>query len=672
MTSHVKITARSFPVSFTVGGAMTSVFDFTGVFWSAADLVVYVGGVLLDPSAYGVTGLGQQAGLPIVGGYGGGEITLNTPIVNTTLVIDRFVQDVRDTDFSATAPLPPDAMNSDLDRLTARDQDLRALIASGGNVIVNPSSAVLSVNGHIGAVFLGAADVGALALTGGALSGVVTGIAPALHDSSTKLVTSAWVQGEISSLGGGVTLATTGTPADLGTAALGTGTHAARDDHVHNLPTPAAIGAAPAVVTTKGDLYTYGVAALRLAVGTNTQILQVDSTQTSGLKWTDFSWANLSGKPATFTPSAHTHVYTDVTNFAAGVIASVVAGSGVTLATVGGQLQISSSGGALPFHEYPAWENGITTGTLAATNVTNLNNLINTLNAGGGGEIVFNAAGAYQIDSTIFLKSKVSFRMCAGAYFQWVGAAGGTIFASPSTDVMVETRLRIFVNEGAAFSGTVFNMHSCMNNDFDFTGLGTQVSTGVFCLFMADSSAGLSPYPGLAANRNFALNRITLQHVGTCGYGMIMSGITSGLSGSPNGATDNAFRDLMFANVLNRGIKINEWSDSNKFSGNTYVGLSSAANSIGIIINEGRTNNGTVYNTVWDHVQVDTFGSLGGRYAVVFQESRFMRITQLFNDPQAENGIFTGTNSTSYYVGTAAPGTNVMVDHYKGWSAVTP
>lgn len=668
MTAHVKITARSFPVAFDVGGVLTATFDFDGVFWDAADLIVYVGGSALDSSAFAVTGLREQFGLPIVGGYGGGTVTLNTAVINTTVVIDRFVVDQRNTDYSTTAPLSQDAMNSDLDRLTARDQDIRAALVSGGNVIVNPTSAVLSVNGHIGAVFLVASDVGCVPATGGTYTGAVIGLTAGAGDSTTKFATTAWVQGEIAALGGGVTLATTGTPAALGTAARGAGTHAARDDHVHDLPTPAAIGAAAAVVTTKGDLYTYGSAALRLAVGSTGQILSVDPTATSGLKYIDFSWTNLTGKPSTFTPASHTHVYTDVTNFAAGVIASCAAGSGVTLATVGGQLQISAAGGgSLPFHEYPAWENGVTTGTLAATNVTNLQNLINTLNGAGGGRITFYAAGAYQIDSTIFLKSNVDFDMVSGAYFQWVGAAGGVIFDSISTQVLGGCDLKINVHEGSAFTGVVFNIHSAIGNRFNLLGFGTQTASGTFVKFFADSTAGSTVY---GPSRNSAFNHMTLKHLGACGYGLLISGITSGFGGQPQGVTDNTFHDCSFGNVLFRGIKVNEWADTNTFSGNTYIGLS-GMNGIGVIFNEGHTNNYSCYNFHIEQLAIDTFGSGLSRYGVVLQESWGISCSAFYQSPIAENGDLIGTNCVSYQFRWRNQATDKIRSREKGIEAAS-
>jgi len=275
---HIRITSRAFPVAFAVGSTPTSAFDFDGVFWASGDLRVFKDGVLQSPSIYSVTGRYEQDGLTVVGAYGGGRVTFNNPVSNCDIVIDRLVQALRETDYSPTAPLPINSVNSDLDKLTARDQDLLALISSGGGVV----SGVSSVNGQVGTVFLLPSDIGAAdelhshemsQVTGLAaalnlkanlasptFTGTVIAPTPAASDNTTKVATTAYVQTEIAALGAGVTLATTGTPANLGTANRGVAATAARSDHVHNLPSLAAIGAAA------DDLTNVATADLRTAI----------------------------------------------------------------------------------------------------------------------------------------------------------------------------------------------------------------------------------------------------------------------------------------------------------------------------------------------------------------------------------------------------------------------
>lgn len=329
--------------------------------------------------------------------------------------------------------------------------------------------------------------------------------------------------------------------------------------------------------------------------------------------------------------------------------AQLVAGANITITPSGATLVLASAGGGgLPVGYIGAWENGVTTGNTAATNVTNLNNLINTVNAAGGGMIYFNTPGPYQINGRITPKSNVDIFMADGAYFSWVGAAGGTIFETLSTDVMYGARLKITVNEGAAFSGTVFSVHSCINCELDFQGLGSQTASGVFVLLMADSSAGSSPYPGLGGSRNTAFNRFKFRHMGVCGYGMLSAGITSGFGGQAQVVTDNGFYDCQFADALFRGFKINEWFDSNTFYGNTYVGLG-GANAIGFMVNEGHTNNGSVYNLRIEQFAADIFGALGGRIGVALFESKGIYFNSMLIGPSLEGGDFVASLCTSYY-----------------------
>lgn len=644
--------------AYTVTTAQT-VFPFTFAVFSKTDIHFSVAGTELAQTDFTLSGTVLDGG-----GYQGGTVTLNVAVSACACLMWRETSPARTLNFSPAPSVPVRDIDVSLNKLSAAVMDIKRDLATGGLAV--GASGVASVNGKTGIVTLAAADVGCVPITGGTYTGVVSGLTATPGDNTTKLATTAFVTAAIGA-GGGVTLATTGTPANDSVAALGVGTHAAREDHVHNLPSLTALGASPAILTTKGDLFTFGAAPLRLPVGANAQIVVADSTQTSGLRWANLDWSIVLGRPTTFPPSAHTHVYTDVTNFGNGVNASLAAGAGVTLSLSGGITTVTAAG-SLAYQYVPAWENGVTTGNAAATNVTNLQSLINTLNASGGGTIWFNAPGAYQINSTITLKSSVGFRMAGGAYFSWTGAAGGTVFQSDSANVLYSADLEIAVNEGGSFTGTVFNLHSAYNCVLRLTGLGTQTSAGTFVSMFADSSAGLPPWSGLFQNRNTCGNQFYLRHMATCGTGLLISGITSGYAGQPQGVTNNNFHNTQFANVLFRGIKISQWADTNTFSGNTYVGLVGSG-SIGVMVNEGRVNNYTVYNIHFEHLAVDSFAGTGpNRTGVVLFESKMMFCDEYFNDPEAENGHFIGTSCLSYRWMTCTPATNNIYMHEKGFS----
>lgn len=118
------------PPSFNVGAAQ-AVFAFDFPFWSADDLVVSVGGLVLAASSYTVEGFYLQDGQAVSGGYGSGQVTLAQAVSNTTVIIDRAVAPVREAVYAAGVPLPPSALNTDLNRVIAMIQDLARLVAMG-------------------------------------------------------------------------------------------------------------------------------------------------------------------------------------------------------------------------------------------------------------------------------------------------------------------------------------------------------------------------------------------------------------------------------------------------------------------------------------------------------------------------------------------------------------
>lgn len=110
-----------------VGSTPQSVFPFDFPFWQAADLQVSIDGELLNAADFTVEGLYVQNGSAVEGGYGSGVVTLNTAVSNVSVMIDRFVEASRESQFSRAAPLGMPSLNSDLNKLTARQQDVARL-----------------------------------------------------------------------------------------------------------------------------------------------------------------------------------------------------------------------------------------------------------------------------------------------------------------------------------------------------------------------------------------------------------------------------------------------------------------------------------------------------------------------------------------------------------------
>lgn len=124
MAQNVKIPPFTVAPSTVVGGTPQSTFAFDFPFFAAADIIVLIDDVELSPNAYTVTGFALQDGQPVEGGYGSGQVVLDADVSNVTVTIDRDVTGDRETQFSRSAPLGMPALNGDLNRVTARQQDL--------------------------------------------------------------------------------------------------------------------------------------------------------------------------------------------------------------------------------------------------------------------------------------------------------------------------------------------------------------------------------------------------------------------------------------------------------------------------------------------------------------------------------------------------------------------
>lgn len=322
----------------------------------------------------------------------------------------------------------------------------------------------------------------------------------------------------------------------------------------------------------------------------------------------------------------------------------ITAGSGVSI-SVGSSVQISATAiSSVPIGYVGAWENGITTGNVASTNTTNLNNLIASLNSSFGGTIWFNAAGPYQINGTINLKSHVSIQMAEGAYFSWTGSTSGTCFASSVTDVMYDASYQININEGTVFAGTVFRLHSHYSCKFDIYGFGVETSAGIFCYFSADSTAGQT---GPLITRNSAFNKYHINHMGIVGSGIILDGLTTGYGGQPQVNTDETFENIWFANAILIGIRLESWTDDIVFTGYTYAAISGSGG-VGFIINQGASSTPSVYGIHIEQMAIDTFGTGLGRYGVFLNQSKGITCDFFYQGPTAENGDIVGTLCTSY------------------------
>jgi hypothetical protein len=119
ITPHVTVPDQSPFISYTV----TSAEDEYRIEWTLfdkTDLRVVVGGRELAQNEFEITGDGGYEG-----GYPGATVTLDVAVSNTTVRIWSEMPPVRINDFTEGGGFPARALNTELDRATARLRDMR-------------------------------------------------------------------------------------------------------------------------------------------------------------------------------------------------------------------------------------------------------------------------------------------------------------------------------------------------------------------------------------------------------------------------------------------------------------------------------------------------------------------------------------------------------------------
>lgn len=184
MAQHVQIPAFDEAITYTVTTAQSE-FAIPFPFWAAADIIVEVDGVALATSAYTVAGVFVQDGDPVEGAYGSGTVTLDVAVEDCTVTIDRMVEAIRETDFAKTGAFSINTLNSDLDKLTARDQDITRRVDGVENLVDRIDPASIAAAASSAGAIAGAAS----GATAGATSGGTAGAGAAEAVLTSKLDT---------------------------------------------------------------------------------------------------------------------------------------------------------------------------------------------------------------------------------------------------------------------------------------------------------------------------------------------------------------------------------------------------------------------------------------------------------------------------------------------------
>ncbi len=226
-------------------------------------------------------------------------------------------------------------------------------------------------------------------------------------------------------------------------------------------------------VTTKGDLQGFSSVAARIPVGSDTQVLTADSSQTLGLKWA--------------APAAGHTVVLDTFNRADGAVGHASGAGGQLWDVLSGTWAISSNtltetgGGAERF---------IYIGSGPATGKRTLTWVLNNKGSGGDGGLVWRAwpvASSNTPNSALLLNIEVTYKLYTitnGATYTAVTIVSGSAATPANGDSIVITddgyEVTVTVNGGSPVTYTTLQGFTVVPN-----------GPGAFVGFRASSSTGI-------------------------------------------------------------------------------------------------------------------------------------------------------------------------------------
>lgn len=266
---------------------------------------------------------------------------------------------------------------------------------------------------------------------------------------------------------------------------------------------------------------------------------------------------------------------------------------------------------------------------LTGTIGTNLTALLGT------GETVEIPYGVVSLTTTTTLSNRSRLLLAPSARLRWDGAHGGTMFRSDTQGPLAMAHVeggRIIPNN----AGVVFDLKSPQFCSLRSLRVLAGLDTMTVVQIRTDVPAGSEP----PFNSTAHMNRIEGLWVEKCGTVLDLQG------GQGSSITNSTFADIDVRKLMGVGYMLREWTDNINFSGLHRLSLQSGQ-SVAAYLGQGVSHD--VYSIGFDHLAIDTFGTLPGRRGLVLGVCKDVVVRRLHNNPLIESGApFEDESALSY------------------------